>query len=248
MPFEEYTNENGEKKSRYVAPEGSMSNEPEEDLQDEGGFNLGASIGRTFGQAGRDFVQNIYDSIYDEVATYNPTDALTKIMSGGDLYETVTGRDFLTNEPKEAEPGIIGKAFNMQPTSFENPDADIPFLGKPFDNVAQNNAEHIIGGLLASIGQFALIAKGLKSSGVKVPQVPLGSGLMKKGLASQAPGASGFFARTGGRFIRGAQEGWLPGAINDFALEDPWDGNMMNLLANFMPDGKLKNFINYFAV
>ena len=248
MPFEEYTDENGEKKTRYVAPKGTISKEPKEGFQEGGDFDLGASVGRTFGQAGRDFVQNLYDSVYDELATYNPTDAITNVMSGGNLYETITGRDFFTNKPKEAEPGIIGKAFNMQPTTFENPDADIPFLGKPFDNVAQNNAEHMIGGLLASIGQFALVAKGLKSSGVKVPQVPLFKGTMKTKLASKAPGLKGFFERSQGRFIRGAQEGWLPGAINDFAIEDPWDGNMVNLLASGVPDGKLKNLLNEFAV
>ena len=210
MPFEEYKDENGETKTRYVAPEGTVSNEQKEGFQVDEGFDLGASVGRIAGQTGRDFVQNLYDSVYDEIATFDPTKPTEGFQTGETIasllkeYGTdLSPREFskLFGERKEKlfpsdQPGIIGKAFNMQPTSFENPDADIPFLGKPFDNVAQNNAEHIIGGLLASIGQFALIAKGLKSSGVKVPQVPLGSGLMKKGLASQAPGASGFFARS----------------------------------------------------
>ena len=67
MPFEEYTDENGEKKTRYVAPEGTISKEPKEGFQEGGDFDLGASIGRTIGQAGRDFVQNLYDSVYDEI-------------------------------------------------------------------------------------------------------------------------------------------------------------------------------------
>ena len=85
MPFEEYTDENGEKKTRYVAPEGTISKEPKEGFQEGGDFDLGASVGRTIGQAGRDFVQNLYDSVYDELATYIPTDALTNVMSGGNL-------------------------------------------------------------------------------------------------------------------------------------------------------------------
>ncbi|ULF49992.1 hypothetical protein PSCSP1o_00021 [Prochlorococcus phage P-SCSP1o] len=262
MPFEEYTDENGEKKTRYVAPEGTISKEPKEGFQEGGDFDLGASIGRTFGQAGRDFVQNLYDSVYDEIATYDPTGPTETFKSSRTIddirneYGTdLSPREFnkIFNERREElfpsdQPGVIGKAFNMQPTSFDSPDADIPFLGKPFDNVAQNNAEHMIGGLLASIGQFALVAKGLKAKGVKVPQIPLFKGRMKTKLASKAPGVKGFFDRTQGRFIRGAQEGWLPGAINDFAIEDPWDGNMVNLLASGVPDGKLKNLLNEFAV
>ncbi len=262
MPFEEYTDENGEKKTRYVAPKGTISKEPKEGFQEDGDFNLGASIGRTFGQAGRDFLQNLYDSVYDEIATFDPTKPTEGFQTGETIasllkeYGTdLSPREFskLFGERKEKlfpsdQPGIIGKAFNMQPTTFDNPDADIPFLGKPFDNVAQNNAEHMIGGLLASIGQFALIAKGLKAKGVKVPQVPLFKTRMKTKLASKAPGVKGFFDRTQGRFIRGAQEGWLPGAINDFAIEDPWDGNMVNLFASGVPDGKLKNLLNEFAV
>ena len=262
MPFEEYTDENGEKKTRYVAPKGTISKEPKEGFQESGDFNLGASIGRTIGQAGRDFAQNLFDSVYDEIATYDPTsptEAYKQSKTIDDIrneYGTdLSPREFnkIFNERKEElfpsdQPGVIGKAFNMQPTSFDNPDADIPFLGKPFDNVAQNNAEHMIGGLIASIGQFALVAKGLKAKGVKVPQVPLFKTRMKTKLASKAPGIKGFGDRVQGRFIRGAQEGWLPGAINDFAIEDPWDGNMVNLLASGVPDGKLKNLLNEFAV
>ena len=262
MPFEEYKDENGETKTRYVAPEGTISKEPKKGFQEGGDFDLGASIGRTFGQAGRDFVQNLYDSVYDEIATYDPTGPTETFKSSRTIddirneYGTdLSPREFnkIFNERREElfpsdQPGVIGKAFDMQPTSFDSPDADIPFLGKPFDNVAQNNAEHMIGGLLASIGQFALVAKGLKAKGVKVPQIPLFKGRMKTKLASKAPGVKGFFDRTQGRFIRGAQEGWLPGAINDFALEDPWDGNMVNLLASGVPDGKLKNLLNEFAV
>ncbi len=94
MPFEEYTDENGEKKTRYVAPEGTISKEPNEGFQEDEGFDLGASVGRTLGQAGRDFVQNLYDSVYDEIATYKPTDAIKNVMTSGNIYETITGRDF----------------------------------------------------------------------------------------------------------------------------------------------------------
>ena len=66
MPFEEYTDENGEKKTRYVAPEGTIPKEPKEGFQVDRDFDLGASITRTVGQAGRDFVQNLYDFVYDE--------------------------------------------------------------------------------------------------------------------------------------------------------------------------------------
>ena len=51
MPFEEYKDENGETKTRYVAPEGTISKEPKEGFQEGGDFDLGASVGRTFGQA-----------------------------------------------------------------------------------------------------------------------------------------------------------------------------------------------------
>ena len=39
MPFEEYTDENGEKKTRYVAPKGTISKEPKEGFQEDGDFN-----------------------------------------------------------------------------------------------------------------------------------------------------------------------------------------------------------------
>ena len=85
MPFEEYKDENGETKTRYVAPEGTISKEPKEGFQEDEGFDLGASVGRTLGQAGRDFVQNLYDSVYDEIATYDPTSPTETFKS----FETI---------------------------------------------------------------------------------------------------------------------------------------------------------------
>ena len=262
MPFEEYTDENGEKKSRYIAPEGTLSDKQREGFQDNDNFNLASSIGRTLAQGGRDFVQNLYDSAYDEIATYNPfgpTDQ-SQMMQAIENIRANEGTDLSVKEFNELleqrreelfpsdQPGVLGKALNIKPTSFEEPDADIPFLGKPLPNIAQNNAEMMVGGLISSIAQFALIAKGLKARGVNVPKIPLYKTRMKTKLASNAPGVKGVFDRVEGRFIRGAQEGWLPGFINDVAIEDPWDGNMVNLFTGFLPEGKIKNLFNEFAV
>ena len=262
MPFEEYTDENGEKKSRYIAPEGTLSDKQREGFQDNDNFNLASSIGRTLAQGGRDFVQNLYDSAYDEIATYNPfgpTDQ-SQMMQAIENIRANEGTDLSAKEFNELlgqrreelfpsdQPGVLGKALNIEPTSFEEPDADIPFLGKPLPNIAQNNAEMMVGGLISSIAQFALIAKGLKARGVNVPKIPLYKTRMKTKLASNAPGVKGVFDRVEGRFIRGAQEGWLPGFINDVAIEDPWDGNMVNLFTGFLPEGKIKNLFNEFAV
>ena len=260
MPIEIYKDEEGNEKQRYVLPE-SVS--VKEETQAEGqqptnvepgnDSDLGDAIGRTLAQGGRDFVQNIYDSIYDEVATYNPIDQITNLMSGGTLYEGITGRDFLTNQPKKDEPGVIGKALNMQPTTFDKPDAPLPFYGKPLPEFAQTGTERFLGQMISSISQFMLIAKGLKARGVKVPQVPIG-GKLSKSLLKTPKGktltevATGVGKRGVGRFIRGAQEGWLPGAINDVFLEDPWDGNAATLLTAMMPDGDIKRLINQFQV
>jgi len=260
MPIEIYKDEEGNEKQRYVLPE-SVSVKEETQVEGQQPTNvkpdddsdLGDAIGRTLAQGGRDFVQNIYDSIYDEIATYNPTDALTNVMSGGKLYESITGRDFLTNRPKKDEPGVIGKALNMQPTTFDKPDAPLPFYGKPLPEFAQTGTERFLGQMISSISQFMLIAKGLKARGVKVPQVPIG-GKLSKSLLKTPKGktltevATGVGKRGVGRFIRGAQEGWLPGAINDVFLEDPWDGNAATLLTAMMPDGDIKRLINQFQV
>ena len=70
MPIEIYKDEEGKEKQRYVLPE-SVS--VKEETQAEGqqptnvkpdeDSDLGDAIGRTLAQGGRDFVQNIYDSI-----------------------------------------------------------------------------------------------------------------------------------------------------------------------------------------
>jgi len=260
MPIEIYKDEEGNEKQRYVLPE-SVSVKEETQVEGQQPANVepdddsdfGDAIGRTLAQGGRDFVQNIYDSIYDEVATYNPIDQVRNLMSGGNLYESITGRDFLTNQPKKDEPGVIGKALNMQPTTFDKPDAPLPFYGKPLPEFAQTETERFLGQMISSISQFMLIAKGLKARGVKVPQVPIG-GKLSKSLLKTPKGktltevATGVGKRGVGRFIRGAQEGWLPGAINDVFLEDPWDGNAATLLTKFMPDGDIKRLINQFQV
>ena len=260
MPIEIYKDEEGNEKQRYVLPE-SVSVKEETQAEEQQSTNvkpdndndLGDAIGRTLAQGGRDFVQNIYDSIYDEVATYNPIDQITNLMSGGTLFEGITGRDFFTGKPKKDEPGVIGKALNMQPTTFDKPDAPLPFYGKPLPEFAQTGTERFLGQMISSISQFMLIAKGLKARGVKVPQVPIG-GKLSKSLLKTPKGktltevATGVGKRGVGRFIRGAQEGWLPGAINDVFLEDPWDGNAATLLTAMMPDGDIKRLINQFQV
>ena len=260
MPIEIYKDEEGNEKQRYVLPESVSVKEEAQvegqqptNIEPDDDSDLGDAIGRTLAQGGRDFVQNIYDSIYDEVATYNPIDQVRNLMSGGTLYEGITGRDFLTGKPKKDEPGVIGKALNMQPTTFNKPDAPLPFYGKPLPEFAQTGTERFLGQMISSISQFMLIAKGLKARGVKVPQVPIGGKLSKSLLKTPKGGtlkevATGVGKRGVGRFIRGAQEGWLPGAINDVFLEDPWDGNAATLLTKFMPDGDIKRLINQFQV
>ena len=260
MPIEIYKDEEGNEKQRYVLPESvSVKEETQAEgqqptnVEPDDDSDLGDAIGRTLAQGGRDFVQNIYDSIYDEIATYNPIDQITNLMSGGTLYEGITGRDFLTGKPKKDEPGVIGQALNMQPTTFNKPDAPLPFYGKPLPEFAQTGTERFLGQMISSISQFMLIAKGLKARGVKVPQVPIGGKLSKSLLKTPKGGtltevAKGVAKRGTGRFIRGAQEGWLPGAINDVFLEDPWDGNAATLLTAMMPDGDIKRLINQFQV
>ena len=221
MPFEEYKDESGEAKTRYVPPVPVTSKEESED------FNLGDSIGRTLAQGGRNLVQNIYDAGFDEIATYNPQDALKFLQNPIQAQLD----DINPNKEEESKPGIIGKALNMQPTTFENRDAPLPFYGKPLPEFAKNDGERVVGELISSAAQFVILANGIKSSGLKYPNIPFKKARTKELLASK-----NFLKKARGRFYRGAQEGYLPGGLNDYFLEDPWDGNFASLVKQVIPD------------
>jgi len=242
MPIETYKDENGQEQKRYISP----SNELEQGDQESGekqNLDLVGSIGRTLAQGGRNFAQNIYDSVYDEIATYNPADALDLVRNP--VQAQLNEID--PNKQQKDEPGIIGRPLNMQPTSFDKPDAPLPFYGKPLPEFAINDAERFIGDLIASVSQFIVAAKGIKKSGLKHPNLPFKSARTKELLASSKP-----LEKIRGRFYRGAQEGYLPGALNDYFLEDPWKGNLASLLEKAIPEGAaftpVKESLNKFIV
>ena len=242
MPIETYKDENGQEQKRYISP----SNELEQGDQESGekqNLDLVGSIGRTLAQGGRNFAQNIYDSVYDEIATYNPADALDLVRNP--VQAQLDEID--PNKQQKDEPGIIGRPLNMQPTSFDKPDAPLPFYGKPLPEFAINDAERFIGDLIASVSQFIVAAKGIKKSGLKHPNLPFKSARTKELLASSKP-----LEKIRGRFYRGAQEGYLPGALNDYFLEDPWKGNLASLLEKAIPEGAaftpVKESLNKFIV
>jgi len=269
MPIEIYKDEEGNEKKRYVLPQG-VAVEEESQVQDQETSNndddFGDAIGRTLAQGGRDLIQNIYDAGYDTLADLGfqdnagKTDRFTGEEAPPGLQfglrnpfqgEDEAGNDYrglmrLNPLMKYREEGDNRGLLGLTPTSFDKPDAPLPLYGKPLPEFAENGAERFVGQMISSISQFMIIAKGLKARGIKVPQVPIGGAKAKALL--KTPGAKGIVQRTGGRFIRGAQEGWLPGAINDVALEDPWDGNAATMFSAMLPDGEIKELVNAFQV
>ena len=272
MPIEFYKDEEGNEKRRYVLPQGvSLEESPVEESQETNDDDFGDAIGRTLAQGGRDLIQNIYDAGYDTLASLGYQDMAGRTLRDGE--EVPPGLQFGLRNPfvaneegnksrglmrlnplvKFREEGDNRGLLGLTPTSFDKPDAPLPFYGKPLPEFAENGAERFVGQMISSISQFMLIAKGLKARGVKVPQVPIG-GKLSKSLLKAPKGetykeiATGLAKRGAGKFIRGAQEGWLPGAINDVFLEDPWDGNAATLLSQMLPDGDIKRLINQFQV
>lgn len=276
MPIEIYKDEEGNEKKRYVLPQGVVAGEEsqtesQETGNDDDGF--GDAIGRTLAQGGRDLIQNIYDAGYDTLADLGFQDnaGKTNRFTGEEVPpglqfglrnpfqgEDEAGNDYkglmrLNPLMKYREEGDNRGFLGLTPTSFDKPDAPLPFYGKPLPEFAETGTERFLGQMISSISQFMLVAKGLKARGVKVPQVPIG-GKLSKSLLKAPKGdtlkevATGFAKRGAGRFIRGAQEGWLPGAINDVFLEDPWDGNAATLLTAMLPDGDIKRLVNQFQV
>lgn len=269
MPIEIYKDEEGNERKRYVLPQG-VAVEEESQVQDQETSNndddFGDAIGRTLAQGGRDLIQNIYDAGYDTLADLGFQDnaGKTNRFTGEEappglqfgLRNPFQGEDEAGNDyrglmrlnplMKYREEGDNRGLLGLTPTSFDKPDAPLPFYGKPLPEFAENGAERFVGQMISSISQFMIIAKGLKARGIKVPQVPIGGEKAKALL--KTPGAKGIVQRAGGRFIRGAQEGWLPGAINDVALEDPWDGNAATMFSAMLPDGEIKELVNAFQV
>ncbi len=269
MPIEIYKDEEGNERKRYVLPQG-VAVEEESQVQDQETSNndddFGDAIGRTLAQGGRDLIQNIYDAGYDTLADLGFQDnaGKTNRFTGEEappglqfgLRNPFQGEDEAGNDyrglmrlnplMKYREEGDNRGLLGLTPTSFDKPDAPLPFYGKPLPEFAENGAERFVGQMISSISQFMIIAKGLKARGIKVPQVPIGGEKAKALL--KTPGAKGIVQRAGGRFIRGAQEGWLPGAINDVALEDPWDGNAATMFSAMLPDGEIKKLVNAFQV
>ena len=269
MPIEIYKDEEGNEKKRYVLPQGVAVEEESQTKDQETGNNdddFGDAIGRTLAQGGRDLIQNIYDAGYDTLADLGFQDnaGKTNRFTGEEappglqfgLRNPFQGEDEAGNDyrglmrlnplMKYREEGDNRGLLGLTPTSFDKPDAPLPFYGKPLPEFAENGAERFVGQMISSISQFMIIAKGLKARGIKVPQVPIGGAKAKALL--KTPGAKGIVQRVGGRFIRGAQEGWLPGAINDVALEDPWDGNAATMFSAMLPDGEIKELVNAFQV
>ena len=269
MPIEIYKDEEGNEKKRYVLPQGVAVEEESQTKDQETGNNdddFGDAIGRTLAQGGRDLIQNIYDAGYDTLADLGFQDnaGKTNRFTGEEappglqfgLRNPFQGEDEAGNDyrglmrlnplMKYREEGDNRGLLGLTPTSFDKPDAPLPFYGKPLPEFAENGAERFVGQMISSISQFMIIAKGLKARGIKVPQVPIGGAKAKALL--KTPGAKGIAQRVGGRFIRGAQEGWLPGAINDVALEDPWDGNAATMFSAMLPDGEIKELVNAFQV
>ncbi len=269
MPIEIYKDEEGNEKKRYVLPQGVAVEEESQTKNQETGNNdddFGDAIGRTLAQGGRDLIQNIYDAGYDTLADLGFQDnaGKTNRFTGEEappglqfgLRNPFQGEDEAGNDyrglmrlnplMKYREEGDNRGLLGLTPTSFDKPDAPLPFYGKPLPEFAENGAERFVGQMISSISQFMIIAKGLKARGIKVPQVPIGGAKAKALL--KTPGAKGIVQRVGGRFIRGAQEGWLPGAINDVALEDPWDGNAATMFSAMLPDGEIKELVNAFQV
>jgi len=265
MPIEVYKDEEGNEKRRYVLPQGvNLEESPVEESQETNDDDFGDAIGRTLAQGGRDLIQNIYDAGYDTLAGLGYQDMAGRTFRDGE--EAPPGLQFGLRNPfvaneegnrsrglmrlnplvKFREEGDNRGLLGLTPTSFDKPDAPLPFYGKPLPEFAENGAERFVGQMISSVSQFMLIAKGLKARGVKVPQVPIGSQTAKALLKTK--GAEGIGKRAAGRFIRGAQEGWLPGAINDVFLEDPWDGNAATLFSQMLPDGEIKNLVNAFQV
>ena len=187
MPIEVYKDEEGNEKRRYVLPQGvSLEESPVEESQETSDDDFGDAIGRTLAQGGRDLIQNIYDAGYDTLAGLGYQDMAGRTFRDGE--EAPPGLQFGLRNPfvaneegnrsrglmrlnpfvKFREEGDNRGLLGLTPTSFDKPDAPLPFYGKPLPEFAENGAERFVGQMISSISQFMLIAKGLKARGVKV--------------------------------------------------------------------------------
>ena len=131
----------------------------------------------------------------------------------------------------------------LRAPSAAEPNPPSPVTGQPLYQPSGNPVMDFVGDLTASGLQFAAMSQGLKGLGIKYPAIPIAPKTAATLRASRAPGLQGVLERTGGRAIQGAQEGYLPGALNDFFLENPYEG--FGALLKSKTDGTpVEGFVN----
>ena len=131
----------------------------------------------------------------------------------------------------------------LRAPSAAEPNPPSPLTGQPLYQPSGNPVMDFVGDLTASGLQFYFMGRALKGLGIKYPAIPIAPKTAATLRASRAPGLQGVFQRAGGRAIQGAQEGYLPGALNDFFLENPYEG--FGALVKSQADGTpYEGFVN----